>query len=158
MQRVGHFLNGRRLGRRCLIGYLRCAALGGTEWGLELLRDEKAPNDQLVDFQSTDSGSANRQSTDGDGTDGNGTDREGAQHEATDCKGASCKRTDRSCAGVRALQWATEGVPGFHGNVLVARLEIVSARAGSAWRPRRCGAASPRSARAVGCGTDRPHT
>src|SRR6185295_19101691 len=34
----------------------------------------------------------------------------------------------------------------------------VSARAGSAWRPRRCGAASPRSTRAVACWAARPRT
>ena len=60
------------------LGLRRCAALGGDEWGLELLRDEKTPNDKLIDFQSTDSGSTDRQSTDGDCTDGNGTDCEGA--------------------------------------------------------------------------------
>jgi len=111
MQPLGRALIGRRMVRGRWLGWLRFAALGGSEWGLELFRDEKTPNDQFINLEPTDAGSTDRQSTDGDCTDGDGTHCDRAQQEATYRQGAGCHCTDGPCAGARRLQFASEGVP-----------------------------------------------
>jgi len=47
---------------------------------------DKAPNQQLIDFQPPDSGATNRQSTDSDCAEGYGTDCKRAQRKAAYCK------------------------------------------------------------------------
>jgi hypothetical protein len=80
-------------------------------WRLKFLGYDEAPNQQLIDFQPTDSGPTNRQSTNSDCTEGYGTNCECAQRKAAYCKRATCKRTQGLCAGARLSQITPGGVP-----------------------------------------------
>jgi hypothetical protein len=90
---------------------LRRAALTGHKWrGVKFLGYDKAPNQQLIDYQPTDTGATNRQSTNSDCTEGDGTDCQCAQREAAYCQRATCKSTYGLCAGARLSQFTTGGV------------------------------------------------
>ena len=82
--------------------------------GLTFFSDDEAPNQELIDFQATDSGATDRQATHRERADCDSTDRNCAQRKTAHRKGASCQRTHGSCAGARTSQFATERLHGLH--------------------------------------------
>jgi hypothetical protein len=80
-------------------------------WGVKFLGYDKAANQQLIDFQPTDSGAPNRQSTNSERTEGYGADCKCAQRKAAYCKRATRESTQGLCAGVRLSQLTMGGVP-----------------------------------------------
>ena len=69
---------------------------GRALWDAKLLRHNKAPDGQLVDFQPSDPRATDCQSADGKCTEGYGADRNCAKRKPAYGERTGCNRTKRS--------------------------------------------------------------
>jgi len=65
-------------------GWLAARPADQASWDLKLLRHDKAPDGQLLDFQPTDPGATDCQATDGKRTEGHGADCNCAQRKSAE--------------------------------------------------------------------------
>jgi hypothetical protein len=82
--------------------------------GHEPFGNAKVPNDELVDFQSSDSGATDGQPTDGKSADGHGTDRDCTQGQRAKCLRSAPRRSNFASTRSAGFQGQVAGERLFH--------------------------------------------